>query len=136
MARALLVTPGVRLSYLALILMLASAVGCGPSSKTRIPSDPPQTGCAPELVEVDITDPRFVQHWDVIGYVTVEDTGGPDTDDKQRFLAYLRACLLGGTSLGYARNQPVPGVPTFPEHRKGVTYLVLRPRAPAGARTY
>ena len=112
-------------------LLAALATGCGPKvgiNETRTmfaPSLP--ADCPLKLVEVDITSVEFNQTWDVLGYVTLMDTGTQDPAAAgNRALVRPRACAMGGSSVAVAANSASSNMMGT---GSGLVYMVLRPKA-------
>lgn len=89
------------------------------------PAHPPD--CPLAFVQADISNPDFNVAWDVMGYVTLSDTGvlDPLAEDNRRMVR-PRACAMGGTAIGVAiasANQTAMGTGS------GIVYIVLRPKS-------
>jgi len=117
-----------------LVVLSALSLGasaCGPKmgiSEVRMIHAPPrEDGCKLEMVQVDVTNVKFNEQWEVLGYVTMFDRGTQDPfSEENKRLVRPRACAMGGTSVSIAAN--AMNSDALNRERSGISYMVLRPK--------
>lgn len=117
---------------LSLLLLTAS---CAPNiSETRMVFAPArESNCALELIHVDMMSVSFQQQWDLLGHVTLGDTGPrPDpASEENRALVRPRACSMGGTAVAVVAS--TTNRTPLGKQGNALVYIVLRPKSAASA---
>ncbi|HVY30947.1 MAG TPA: hypothetical protein VHB79_30515 [Polyangiaceae bacterium] len=116
-----------RTGSLSVVALLACA--CGPAiNETRVQSYPSRREkCELEFIKLDMNDLSSPQGtWQVVGYVTVGDTGALDPfSEGNRAIVRPRACGMGGEGVAIMLNSSTT---TALQTGSSISYAVLRHR--------